>query len=61
MMYNICINHYKDIIMFRSKKEDFGKNTYLYTLENDKGLKIKLAEGLDKTIEYFDKKLKGVI
>ena len=23
--------------------------------------KIKLAEGLDKTIEYFDKKLKGVI
>lgn len=30
--------------MFRSKKENFGKNTYLYTLENDKGLKIKLAE-----------------
>ena len=30
--------------MFRSKKEDFGKNSYVYTLENDKGLKVKLAE-----------------
>uniref|UniRef100_UPI003F4C968E aldose epimerase family protein n=1 Tax=Brachyspira catarrhinii TaxID=2528966 RepID=UPI003F4C968E len=30
--------------MFRSKKEDFGKNSYIYTLENDKGLKVKLAE-----------------
>ena len=30
--------------MFRSKKEDFGNNSYLYTLENDKGLKVKLAE-----------------
>ena len=30
--------------MFKSKKEDFGKNSYIYTLENDKGLKVKLAE-----------------
>ena len=30
--------------MFKSTKEDFGKNSYIYTLENDKGLKIKLAE-----------------
>lgn len=44
MMYNIQINYYKDNIMFKSKKEDFGKNSYIYTLENNNGLKVKLAE-----------------
>ena len=43
--------------MFKSKKEDFGKNSFVYTLENSNGLKVKLAEvGASITGIFFKNK-----